>query len=163
MARFMSALSMESFIVWVKKKRPTRKLQTCRHRLVRSEPSALATPLGRFVKPATLTSQDSKRESHLMSREIKQRIRSVQISKAKVSLNSLVKRVHRDKEYLVLKENGTPLAAVMDIDEFEDYLEVNDPEVRRAIERSNRDIREGRVRPAREFLEELRREQRTRA
>jgi len=92
----------------------------------------------------------------------KQTIRAVPISKAKVSLNSLVKRVHRDKEYLVLKENGTPLAAVMDIDEFEDYLEVNDPEVRRAIERSNRDIREGRVRPAREFLEELRREQRTR-
>ena len=93
----------------------------------------------------------------------KQTIRAVPISKAKVSLNSLVKRVHRDKEYLVLKENETALAAVMDIDEFEDYLEVNDPEVCRAIERSNRDIREGRVRPAREFLEELRREQRTRA
>src|SRR5205807_7638384 len=93
----------------------------------------------------------------------KQTIRSVQISKAKVSLNSLVKRVHRDKEYLVLKDNGTPLAAVMDIDEFEDYLEVNDPRVRREIELSNRDIREGRTRPAREFLEELRREERTRA
>jgi prevent-host-death family protein len=90
----------------------------------------------------------------------KQTIRSVQISKAKSSLNSLVKRVHRDHEYLILKDNGTPLAAVMDIDEFEDYLEVNDPKVRRAIEMSNEDIREGRTRPAREFLEELRREER---
>ena len=78
------------------------------------------------------------------------------------SLNSLVKRVHRDHEYLILKDNGTPLAAVMEIDEFEDYLEVNDPKVRRAIELSNEDIREGRTRPAREFLEELRREERTR-
>jgi len=54
-----------------------------------------------------------------MSREIKQRIRSVQISKAKISLNSLVRRVHLDKDYVILKDNGTPLAAVMDIDEFE--------------------------------------------
>jgi len=93
----------------------------------------------------------------------KQTIRSVQISKAMSSLNSLVKRVHRDHEYLILKDNGTPLAAVMDIDEFEDYLEVNDPKVRRAIELSNEDFRAGRFRPAEELLRELRREQRNRA
>src|SRR6266436_2076066 len=93
----------------------------------------------------------------------KQTIRTVPISKAKISLNSLVKRVHRDKEYLILKDNGTPLAAVMDIDEFEDYLEVNDPRVRKEIELSNEDFRAGRFRPAEEFLEELRREQRSRA
>src|SRR5438046_9487976 len=93
----------------------------------------------------------------------KQTIRSVQISKAKISLNSLVKRVHRDKEYLILKDNGTPLAAVMDIDEFEDYLEVNDPRVRKEIELSNEDFRQGRFRPAEKLLEELRQEQRSRA
>lgn len=93
----------------------------------------------------------------------KQTIRSVQISKAKTSLNSLVKRVHRDHEYLILKDNGTPLAAVMDIDEFEDYLELNDPKVRRAIELSSEDFRAGRFRPAEELLNELRREQRNRA
>ncbi|SRR6266496_388020 len=98
-----------------------------------------------------------------MSSKTKQTIRSVQISKAKISLNSLVKRVHRDKEYLILKDNGTPLAAVMDIDEFEDYLEVNDPRVRKEIELSSEDFRQGRFRPAEELLEELRREQRSRA
>src|SRR5213080_918507 len=90
-----------------------------------------------------------------MSSKTKQTIRSVQISKAKSSLNSLVKRVHRDHEYLILKDNGTPLAAVMDIDEFEDYLELNDPKVRRDIEQSTKEFREGKGRPAREFLAEL--------
>ena len=95
-----------------------------------------------------------------MSSKTKQTIRSVQISKAKISLNSLVKRVHRDHEYLILKDNGTPLAAVMDIDEFEDYLELNDPKVRRDIEQSTKEFREGKGRPAREFLAELEAEQR---
>src|SRR5437660_5675718 len=95
-----------------------------------------------------------------MSSKTKQTIRSVQISKAKSSLNSLVKRVHRDHEYLILKDNGTPLAAVMDIDEFEDYLEVNDPRVQRDIEQSNKEIREGKRRPASELLEKLEQDQR---
>ncbi len=90
----------------------------------------------------------------------KQTIRSVQISKAKSSLNSLVKRVHRDHEYLILKDNGTPLAAVMDIDEFEDYLELNDPKVQRDIVQSTKEFREGKGRPTREFLAELEEEER---
>ncbi len=159
MEEFTSALSMESFIAWAKPVNQPRKL-TRRHPLVRSEFTAQARLLGELVKPATITSPDSKRESNLMSSKTKQTIRSVQISKAKSSLNSLVKRVHRDHEYLILKDNGTPLAAVMDIDEFEDYLELNDPKVRRDIEQSTKEFREGKGRPAREFLAELEAEQR---
>ena len=85
----------------------------------------------------------------------KQTVRSVQISKAKSSLNSLVKRVHRDHEYLILKDNGTPLAAMMDIDEFEDYLELNDPKVQRDIAQSTKEFSQGKGRPVREFLAEL--------
>jgi prevent-host-death family protein len=113
----------------------------------------------RYVLTVTLSYE---RRNFPLARN-KQTIRAIPISKAKVSLKSLVKRVHRDQEYLVLKDNGTPLAAVMDIDEFEDYLEVNDPKVRKAIELSNEDFRAGRFRPAEELLNELRREQRNRA
>lgn len=49
-----------------------------------------------------------------------------------------------------------PVAGIMDIDEFEDYLELNDPKVRREIEKSNEDIGAGRTLPAREMLAELR-------
>ncbi len=43
----------------------------------------------------------------------------------------------------------------MDIDEFEDYLELNDPEAQRAIRKSTEEFRAGKGRPAREFLAEL--------
>lgn len=46
----------------------------------------------------------------------------------------------------------------MDIDDFEDYLDINDPRAHREIEKSNEDIRAGRIRPARELLAELREE-----
>ncbi len=95
-----------------------------------------------------------------MGSHTKQTIRSVQISKAKISLNSLVKRVHRDHEYLILKDNGTPLVAVMDIDEFEDYLELNDPKVQRDIEQSTKEFREGKGRPVSELLEKLEQDER---
>ena len=78
------------------------------------------------------------------------------MTKARNNLGDLVKRVHRNKEYLILEKDGVPVVAIMDIDEFEDYLELNDPKARREIEKSNEDIRAGRTRPARELLAELR-------
>jgi hypothetical protein len=43
----------------------------------------------------------------------------------------------------------------MDIDEFEDYLELQDPKVERHIKKSTEDFLAGRSRPASEFLAEL--------
>jgi hypothetical protein len=54
-----------------------------------------------------------------------------------------------------VEKAGMPVAGIMDIDEFEDYLELNDPNVRREIEKSNEDIKAGRTRPARELLAEM--------
>ena len=49
----------------------------------------------------------------------------------------------------------------MDIDEFEDYLELNDPKARRDIEKSNEDVRAGRTRPIEELLAEFQPHKRT--
>ena len=53
------------------------------------------------------------------------------------------------------KRGGEPVAVLVDIDEFEDLLELRDPEVQRIIEESREDELAGRVRPARELLAEL--------
>jgi len=66
-----------------------------------------------------------------------------------------VKRVHLNKEYVILEKDGIPLAGVMDIDEFEDYLELRDPKVRAAIAKSRQEHRSGKNRPARSFLVQL--------
>ena len=77
------------------------------------------------------------------------------LTKARINLGAVVKLVHLNKEYVVLEKDGIPVAAMMDIDEFEDYLEVRDPKVREHIRKSHEDYLAGRVRPAEELLTEL--------
>ena len=60
-----------------------------------------------------------------------------------------------NKEYIILEKDGIPLAGLMDIDEFEDYLELRDPKVRSIICKGTEDFLAGKSRPAREVLAEL--------
>ena len=78
------------------------------------------------------------------------------ITQARINLGALVKRIHLNKDYVVLEKDGIPVAAVMNIDEFEDYLELRDPKVRAHIRASNAEYLAGKSRPAEEFLKELR-------
>ena len=73
-----------------------------------------------------------------------------------MNLGAVVKRVHLDNEYVILVKDGIPVAGVMNIDEFEDYLELQDPKVRAHIRASNAEYLAGKSRPADEFLKELR-------
>ena len=84
-------------------------------------------------------------------------VRTIALTMARKDLGDLVKRVQRNKEYVILTKNGLPVAGIMDIDEFEDYLELNDPKAQRAIRKSTEEIRAGKSRPAQELLAELRR------
>jgi PHD/YefM family antitoxin component YafN of YafNO toxin-antitoxin module len=77
------------------------------------------------------------------------------LTKARSSLGAVVKRVHLDKRYVILEKDGIPLAGVMDIDEFEDYLELQNPKVRAHIAKSLAEYRAGKSRPARDFLTAL--------
>jgi PHD/YefM family antitoxin component YafN of YafNO toxin-antitoxin module len=82
-------------------------------------------------------------------------VKSLPIAKAQSNLESVVKRVHLKKEYFILKKDGIPLAGLMDIDEFEDYLELQDPKVRAHIKKSYQEYRAGKGRPIEEFIAEL--------
>jgi PHD/YefM family antitoxin component YafN of YafNO toxin-antitoxin module len=82
-------------------------------------------------------------------------VQSLTISEARLKLEALVKRINLKKDYVILEKDGIPVAGIMDIDEFEDYLELQDPKVKRHIKKSTEDFLAGRSRPAREFLAEL--------
>ena len=64
----------------------------------------------------------------------------------------------RNKEYFILEKDGIPVAGILGADELEDYLELQNPKVKRAIEKSNQDIRKGKTRPAEALLAEFRKE-----
>jgi len=90
-----------------------------------------------------------------VAKKTRRKVTCMPITKARVNLGAVVRRVHLNKEYVILEKGGIPVVGLMDADELEDYLEVHDPDIQRLIELSNEDIRAGRTRPAREFLAEL--------
>lgn len=90
-----------------------------------------------------------------MARYTHPMVRHFSITKARIRLGDVVKRVHRDKEYVVLEKGGVPVAAIMNIDEFEDYLELQDPRVTRIIEEGTKEYRAGKSKPAEDLFAEL--------
>ena len=77
------------------------------------------------------------------------------ITKARINLGAVVKQVHLNKEYVILERDGIPIAGLMDIDEFEDYLELQDPKVCAHIRTSTAEYRAGKSRPVGDLLAEL--------
>ena len=53
-------------------------------------------------------------------------------------------------------KNGFPIAGIMDIDDMEDWLELQDPEMQKQIAEGYKEYRQGRTRPLDEFLSEER-------
>jgi len=86
---------------------------------------------------------------------IANKVMRLPITKARINLGALVKRAHLGKEYFIIEKDGIPIAGLMDIDEFEDYLELKDPAIRRHIQRSYEQYRAGKSRPANLLLAEL--------
>jgi antitoxin (DNA-binding transcriptional repressor) of toxin-antitoxin stability system len=77
------------------------------------------------------------------------------ITKARINLGQVVRRVVRNKEYFILEKDGIPVAGIMGADELEDYLELRNPKVKRAIQKGYQEHSAERGRPIEEFLSEL--------
>lgn len=77
------------------------------------------------------------------------------ITKARVNLGQVVRRVHLNKEYFILEKDGIPIVGIMGAEELEDYLELRDPKVREHIRKSHEDFLAGRHRPAEDLLADL--------
>ena len=71
---------------------------------------------------------------------------SIPITKARVNLGSIVKRVHLKKEHFVLEKDGYPVAALIDIDEYEDYLDSQDEALKKQIRESRKEFDAGKGR-----------------
>ena len=82
-------------------------------------------------------------------------VTSIPITKARINLGALVKRVHLNKEYFILEKDGIPVAGLMGAEELEDYLELRDPNIREHIRKSNEEYRAGKSRPAEQLSREL--------
>ena len=96
-----------------------------------------------------------------MGTATKRMISHIPITKARINLGAVVKRAHLKGEYFILEKDGIPIAGIMDADEFEDYLELRDPGVKKQIAASRKDFQAGRVRPVSDFIAELKKNKKT--
>ncbi len=84
-------------------------------------------------------------------------VHRIPITRARINLGQVVRRVHVNREYFILEKDGIPVAGIMNIDELEDYLDLRDPGLKRQIRKSHEAYRRGKARNAGKFLTELRR------
>lgn len=77
---------------------------------------------------------------------------TIPLTKARVNLGAIVKRVHLKQERFVLEKDGYPVAALIDIDEFEDYLDSQDEGLKKQIRESRKEFDAGKGKPFDNFL-----------
>ena len=90
-----------------------------------------------------------------MAVDKKRIVKRLPLTDARRHLGEVVRNVRVDKDYFILEKDGIPVAGIMDIDEFEDYLELRDTGVKKQIKKSYDEYRKGKARPARDFLREI--------
>jgi restriction endonuclease len=77
------------------------------------------------------------------------------LTKARVNLGQVVRRVHVNREFFILEKDGIPVVGLMHVDDLEDYLEMQNRPLREQIQKSAGEYRRGSARNAHEFLAEL--------
>ncbi|HVT16374.1 MAG TPA: type II toxin-antitoxin system Phd/YefM family antitoxin [Thermoanaerobaculia bacterium] len=90
-----------------------------------------------------------------MAKQLRPRIRHVPLTEARASLGTIVNEVNRTSKYVVVERGGLPVAVIMDVDEFEDYLDLRDPASRERIAQASREHRAGESSPAEDLLPRL--------
>ncbi len=83
-------------------------------------------------------------------------IHRLPLTKARINLGALIRRIHLKKEYVILEKDGIPVAGLMNVDEMQDYLEMKDPNLRMQVAEGYVTYQKGNVRDAADFLTELR-------
>ncbi len=67
------------------------------------------------------------------------------LTKARINLGAIIRRVHNKKEHFILEKDGIPVAAILDVDEYEDYLEMRNPGMKNQIKEGQAEYQAGKL------------------
>lgn len=102
------------------------------------------------------------KEQSALKHSTKSVVHHIPITKARVNLGQVAKRVRLHKEYFILEKDGIPIIGIMGAEELEDYLELRDPKVREHIRKSRAEQLAGRGRALGDFLAGIAAQKKTR-
>ena len=88
---------------------------------------------------------------------LKSVVHRIPITRARINLGQVVRRAHLYREYFILEKDGIPVAGIMNVEELEDYLDLQDPGLKAQIRKSHEEYRRGKVRDGGKFVAGLRR------
>ncbi len=84
-------------------------------------------------------------------------VHRIPITRARINLGQVIRRVHVNREYFILEKDGIPVAGIMNVDDFGDYLDLQEPGLKKQIRKSHEEYRRGKARDAGKFLTGLHR------
>lgn len=82
----------------------------------------------------------------------KRMVHHIPITKARTNLGQVVRRAHLNRECFILEKDGIPVAGIMNVDDMEDWLELQDPGMRKQIAQGYEEYQRGETTSLDEFL-----------
>ncbi|MBI4599527.1 hypothetical protein HY732_01235 [Candidatus Uhrbacteria bacterium] len=82
-------------------------------------------------------------------------LRSMPLTKARVNLGSVVKQAYLQKKSFLLEKGGIPVAGILGIEDFEDWLELSNPSMRDDIQKGYREYKKKKTKPLKSLLAKL--------
>jgi len=82
-------------------------------------------------------------------------VHHIPITKARTNLGQVVRRAHRNRECFILEKDGIPVAGLMSVDDMEDWLEFQDPGMRKQIAEGYAKYERGETTSLDEFLSDV--------
>jgi hypothetical protein len=79
-------------------------------------------------------------------------IHRIPITRARINLGQVARRAHIHKGYFILEKDGIPVAAFMNVEELENYLELKNPALKKQLRKSYDEYRRGKARGAGKFF-----------
>lgn len=69
--------------------------------------------------------------------------KSISAMQARKEFGTYLNRVSFGKERFIIKRQGTPMAALISLDELEDFLEINNPRISSEISNTEKEVSRG--------------------
>ena len=83
-----------------------------------------------------------------MANPSKREMKVVSAVKARTRFGYLLDEAEKGKHHFIIERKGIPIAAILSIDEYEDYIDMkndDNPEIKKALVESQKDYKRGRI------------------
>lgn len=83
-------------------------------------------------------------------------VKTLSLEKAKTELPSIVEKL-QSGDFVVIQKNGRPVAGIVDVNDMEDFVELQNPLIKKQIAKGHTEFKAGKTMSASLFLKSLKR------